>query len=177
MALLSHIPYYQLSAEASFAAARKEANARAFWNHKNGGVMAMTDEAAIQQLMNDMTGAWNRGDAEAFGARYRADGTFTNVNGTFHVGRDEFNRRHEEIFRGVFKGTTLSMTIKKLRFIVPDVAVVDVDVGLSGCQAQPPRVQIGDDGALHTCLLLVLVKQDACWWIAAYHNVWRAAAR
>ena len=38
--------------------------------------MASPDEIAIRQLMDDMTDAWNRGDARAFGARYRADGTF-----------------------------------------------------------------------------------------------------
>jgi uncharacterized protein (TIGR02246 family) len=137
----------------------------------------MTDEAAIQQLMNDMTNAWNLGDAVAFGARYLADGTFTNVNGMLHIGRDEFNRRHQEVFRGVFNGTRLSMIAKQLRFITPDVAVGDVDVSLSGCRVQPPGVQIDSDGALHACLLLVLVKRDDGWWIAAYHNVWLASSR
>jgi uncharacterized protein (TIGR02246 family) len=138
--------------------------------------MATIDEVAIQQLMIDLTHAWNRGDAKAYGARYRADGTFTNVNGTFHVGREEFDRRHEEVFRGVFKGTTLALTTIELRFIRPDVAIVDIDVGLAGCKAQPPGVQAGPDGVLHTCLLMVLIKEDGSWWIAAYHNVWRSIA-
>jgi uncharacterized protein (TIGR02246 family) len=136
--------------------------------------MATTDEAAIQQLMSELADAWNRGDAQAYGARYRADGTFTNVNGSFYVGRDAFNRRHEEAFRGIYKGSTLALTTRELRFIRPDVAVVDVDTSLSGFQA-PPGVQAGPDGALHTCLLMVLVKESSSWWIAAYHNVWRSA--
>ena len=57
--------------------------------------------------MGELTDAWNRGDASAFGVRYRGDGTFTNVNGGFYVGRDEFNLRHDEVFRGVFKGTII----------------------------------------------------------------------
>jgi uncharacterized protein (TIGR02246 family) len=137
--------------------------------------MATADEAAIQQLVGELADAWNRGDAQAYGARYREDATFTNVNGTFHVGREEFNRRHEEIFRGIFKGTTLALTTRALRFIRPDVAVVDIDVGLSGVRATPPGAQAGPDGALHSCLLLVLEKEGGSWWIAAYHNVWRSA--
>gem|GEM_PF-3960352 len=58
-------------------------------------------------------------------------------------------------------------------FFRPDVAVVDIDASLSGLQA-PPRMQIGRDGALHTCLLMVLVKERGSWWMT-YHNVWRKA--
>jgi uncharacterized protein (TIGR02246 family) len=137
--------------------------------------MATTDETAIQQLMIELCDAWNHGDAGAFGARYRPDGTFTNVNGTFHVGLDEFNRRHAEIFEGHFKGSTLRLTPRLSRFIRPDVAVVDVDLGLAGCRIKPPGVQADPDGTLHTCLLLVLVKEGGSWWITAYHNVWRSA--
>ncbi|SRR5579871_555633 len=135
----------------------------------------ITDEAAIQQLLNELTDAWNRGDAQAYAARFQADGTFTNVNGTFYVGREEFDRRHEEAFRRVYKGSTITAAIKKLRFIRPDVALVDLDLGMFGWQGQPPGVQKGTDGTLHTCLLMVLVKEGGSWWIAAYHNVWRSA--
>jgi uncharacterized protein (TIGR02246 family) len=138
--------------------------------------MAATNEAAIARLLSELADAWNRGDAKAYGVHFQADGTFTNVNGTFHVGRDEFDRRHEDIFHGIFKGTTLALTPKKLRFIRPDVAVADIDVTLSGDRAQPPGISAGHDGALHTCLLLVLVKDDGVWSIAAYHNVWRTTA-
>ncbi len=93
--------------------------------------MATPDEAAIAQLMSELVDAWNRGDAEAYGARYRADGTFTNVNGAFYVGREEFNRRHEEIFRGYLRGTTLAMEPRLLRFLGPGVAVADIDLSLS----------------------------------------------
>jgi uncharacterized protein (TIGR02246 family) len=137
--------------------------------------MPNADETEIQQLLGELTDAWNRGDASAFGARYQADGTFTNVNGGFYVGRDEFDLRHDEVFRGVFKGTTLSMTVRKLRLIRPDVALVDIDVGVFGCHAQPPGIHAGSDGALRTCLLMVLTKDHRRWWIAAYHNVWRSA--
>jgi uncharacterized protein (TIGR02246 family) len=138
--------------------------------------MPSADEKEIERLLGELTDAWNRGDAAAFGARYRADGTFTNVNGGFYVGRDDFNLRHDEVFRGVFKGTTLSLTTRKLRFLRPDIAVVDVDIGVLGCHVLPPGVQAGPDGALRTCLLMVLTKDHGTWWIAAYHNVWRSVA-
>jgi uncharacterized protein (TIGR02246 family) len=139
--------------------------------------MPTTDEAMIQQLLNGLVDAWNGGDTEAYGARFLADGTFTNVNGMFHENREEFNRRHEEIFHGPLKGTTITLTARKVRLIRPDVAIVDIDCGVLGAKVQPPGVQAGTDGALRTCLLLVLLKESGSWWIATYHNVWRATLR
>ena len=139
--------------------------------------MPTTDEAMIQQLLDELVDAWNRGDTKAYGARFLADATFTNVNGMFHDSREEFDRRQEEIFRGALKGTTITLTPRKVRFIRSEVAIVDTYCGVFGAAVQPPGVQIGDDRALRTCLLLVLVKQSGSWWIAAYHNVWRATVR
>src|SRR5271156_1757775 len=87
--------------------------------------MSNTDETSIERLLSEMSDAWNCGDARAYGAHFQADGTFTNVNGTLHIGRDEFDCRHEEIFQGIFKGTKLALTTRRLRFIRPDVAVMD----------------------------------------------------
>jgi uncharacterized protein (TIGR02246 family) len=133
------------------------------------------DETEIQFLLRDLIDAWKLGDAKAYGARFRPDGTFTNVNGGFYIGREEFDLRHEEVFRGVFKETELSLTIRNICFVRSDVALVDIDVGVFGCVARPPGVQITSDGALRTCLLMVLTKDRGEWWIAAYHNVWRSA--
>jgi uncharacterized protein (TIGR02246 family) len=128
-------------------------------------------------LIDELTDAWRRGDAKAYGARYQADGTFTNVFGAFYVGRDEFDLRHDEVLRGIFKGTTVAMEIRKLRFLRRDVAVVDLNIRLSGVDATPPGLPLGPDGALRSALLMVLTKERGRWEIAAYHNVWQAAAR
>ena len=131
-----------------------------------------SDEAAIRRLLDDLTDAWKRGDAQAFGARYRDDGTFTNVFGTLHVGQDEFIRRHADVFHGFLKGTTIALTIRTLRFVRPDVAVADIDVAYSGFQAMPRGVRPAHDGLVHSSLLMVLLKEADGWWIASYHNVW-----
>lgn len=137
--------------------------------------MATADEDAIEQLLSELVDAWNHGDARAYGARYRVDGTFTNVDGIFFVGDKAFVRRHEEIFRGYLRGTSLGLSVKERRFVRPDVAVVDVDSSLSGMQVHLPGVNATPDGMVHTCLLLVLVKEDGAWWIATYHNVWQSS--
>ena len=137
--------------------------------------MPAADESEIQTLIDELTGAWKRGDAKAYGARFLPEGTFTNVNGELYVGREAFDRRHAEVFGGVFRGTTLAMTINKLRFVRPDVAIADVDTEVSGSRLRPQGVAVGPDGVLRSRLLMTLVKEQGAWWIAAYHNVWQAA--
>ena len=137
--------------------------------------MPTAGESEIQKLIDELTDAWKRGDAKAYGARLMPEASFTNVNGEFYVGREAFDRRHAEVFSGVFRGTTLAMTINKLRFVRPDVAIADIDTELSGAQLRPQGVAVGPDGVLRSRLLMALVKEQGAWWIAAYHNVWQAA--
>jgi uncharacterized protein (TIGR02246 family) len=137
--------------------------------------MTSADERDIRILIDELTGAWKRGDAKAYGARVMPEATFTNVNGEFYVGREAFDRRHAEVFRGVFRGTTLALAINRLRFVRPDVAIADIDAEVSGAQLRPPGVAVGSDGTLRSRLLMVLTKERGAWWIAAYHNVWQAA--
>ena len=137
--------------------------------------MTAADQDAIQTLLDELTDAWKRGDAKAYGARFLPDGTYTNVNGEFYVGREEFDRRHALVFAGVFRATALSLTLKELRFVRPDVAIADIDTEVAGAQLRPPGVAVGADGVLRSRLLMVLAKEQDVWRIAAYHNVWQAA--
>jgi len=120
---------------------------------------------AVDQLLGELAGAWNAGDARAYGARFCPDATITNTDGTLDLGRDEFVRHAEEAFQGVLAGTRLSLAVRKLRLVRPDVAVVDLDLRISGVPG----------GELRTSLMLVLVEEDDRWWITAQHNVKQSA--
>jgi len=120
---------------------------------------------AVDQLLAEIAEAWNAGDARAYGARYCPEGTFTNTNGTIDMGRDEVVRTAEEAFQGVLAGTTVSLAVRKLRLVRPDVAVVDLDLRISGVPG----------GELRTSLMLVLVAENGRWWITAQHNVVQSA--
>ena len=99
------------------------------------------------------------------------DVSFTNIFGTVRFGREEFIERHKEIAQTFFKGATAKSSITKLRFVRPDVAVVDVAGELSGFQKVYPGLPVGKDGILRNKLLLVLVKENGAWWITEFHNV------
>ncbi len=130
---------------------------------------------AVDQLLAETAEAWNAGDARAYGARYCPDGTFTNTDGTLDLGRDEVVRTAEEAFQGVLAGTKLSLVVRKLRLIRPDVAVVDIDARVSGMPTPPPGASNGPGGEVRISQMLVLVEEDDRWWITAQHNVMQSA--
>lgn len=63
------------------------------------------------------------------------------------------------------------MTVSKIQFVRPDVAIVEISTELSGFQGMPPGVKSTTDGKLRTQLQEVLIKDKDEWRIASYHNV------
>jgi uncharacterized protein (TIGR02246 family) len=133
--------------------------------------VAPGDEAAIRAVVAEESAAWNVGDAKAYSAHVAEDVSFTNILGVVMYGRKAFESRHAEVFATVFKGSRLQQTIRRLRFVTPDVAIVDVDTEVRGFAGLPPGVKPFPDGTLRTRLLQVLVRRGGEWWIEAYHNV------
>ena len=130
---------------------------------------------AVDQLLAELAAAWNAGDARAYGARYRPDATITNTDGTVDTGREEFVRHAEEAFQGVLAGTKLSLAVRELRLVRPDVAVADLDLRISGMPVAATEASNGRASEMRTSLMLVLVEEDGRWWITAQHNVPKSA--
>jgi uncharacterized protein (TIGR02246 family) len=133
------------------------------------------DESEIRLIVDEEVAAWNAGDAQAYARHFAVDGTFTNIYGMVFEGHDDFERRHAETFGSFFKGGTRRETIRRLKFIAPTVALVDVDTEVRGFGIMPVGVPTPADGVLRTHLRQVLVKGQAGWTIASYHNVAIAA--
>jgi uncharacterized protein (TIGR02246 family) len=130
-----------------------------------------TDEMAVRKIIQDQVTAWNKGDAEAYSQRFATDGTFTNILGMFYTGPEAFRERHDQIFKGVFRGTTKQEDIVSIKFWRPDVAIVETLQTVSGIQKFFPGTTPDAKGRLRTRLLQVMVKDDGEWKIAVYHNV------
>jgi uncharacterized protein (TIGR02246 family) len=131
------------------------------------------DEAAIRNILQEEVAAWNKGDAQAYSQHFAADGTFTNILGMFFTGHQAFLDRHEEIFKGMFRGTVLRQDVVSLRFVRPQTAVVETLTWVSGFSPSgpPPGAQTDANGRLRTRLLQVMVKDADGWKIVVYHNV------
>ncbi len=129
------------------------------------------DESRLRQIVAEEVAAWNVGDAKAFSQRFAEDGSFTNIRGTVFYGHRAFEDRHAEIFKTIFKGSKLAMSVSKIRFVRPAVAIVDISTELSGIQRTPPGVKSMADGKIRTRLQEVFVKDKGEWSIVSYHNV------
>jgi uncharacterized protein (TIGR02246 family) len=128
------------------------------------------DRAAIAELIAAEDAAWTNGDAVAYSRAVATDCVFTNIFGAVFVGHPGFEEQHARIFSTVFRGTRLRQTIDHMRFVRPDVAIVNTSAELTGVQAFPPGVQ-AHNGLLLSKLLQVFVKENGAWEIASYHNV------
>ncbi len=131
------------------------------------------DTIAIHNIIQEETASWNKGNAKDYSKHFAKEGTFTNILGLFFTGNEEFELRHEQIFKGVFKGTEMTQKIVSLRFVHPDVAILETLTLINGfSQDGPPKgTYLDEKGRLRTRLLQVMVKEGDEWKIAAYHNV------
>jgi uncharacterized protein (TIGR02246 family) len=125
----------------------------------------------IKQILTRQEEAWNRGDAIGFSMDCDDSITFTNILGKVFFGRNLFSERHAEVFSTLFKGSVLSLAIRRIHFPDPDVAVADLGAAVSDYQALPPGVREPPDGVLRTSLLQVFVRNGPAWRVVAYHNV------
>ena len=128
-------------------------------------------ETAIRAIVADQAVAWNAGDGEAYARRLAPEASFTNLFGMVFYGKAAFAQRHSEILRTFYKGTTKKHSIRRIRFITPDVALVDIDNEVHDVKAMPPGIIVPADGVIKTQLMEVFVRRDGQWWIEAYHNV------
>jgi uncharacterized protein (TIGR02246 family) len=128
-------------------------------------------EAIIRGIVADQATAWNRGNAEAIASRVAPDVSFTNLFGMVMYGKPAFVQRHTEILATFYKGTTKHHAIRRIRFVTPDVAIVDIDNEVRGVKALPGGIVVPADGVVKTQLMEVLVQRDGGWWVEAYHNV------
>jgi len=131
-----------------------------------------SDTVAVQTIIQDEVVAWNKGDAAGYSRQFAKEGTFTNIQGMFFVGQKAFIDRHDQIFKDVFNKTTLQAKIVSLKFVRPDVAIVETLSIVSGLVGSPPPgAHLDAKGQLYTRLLQVIVKDAGDWKIVTYHNV------
>jgi uncharacterized protein (TIGR02246 family) len=135
------------------------------------GAQTSPDEAVIRNIIKDETDTWNKGDAVGYSRHFAAAGTFTNIRGQFFSGYPAFLKQHEAIFEGIFKNTILKQDVVSLKFIRPDVAIIETLTSVAGVAQSPPGVAKDDKGRMRTRLLQVVAKEGGVWKIVSYHNV------
>jgi uncharacterized protein (TIGR02246 family) len=126
-----------------------------------------TDELAVKALVASYDAAFNAHDTKAFAATFAPDADFTNWVGQSAHGRAEIETFHVPIFTLVYKNGSQKITGTQIRFIRPDVAVVDVRSDVTG-----GKTFDGKDIPLVKFLMswTVTKEPDGRWLIKVMHN-------
>jgi uncharacterized protein (TIGR02246 family) len=130
-----------------------------------------TAESTIRRIIADQAAAWDAGDAIRYAKRVSPDVSFTNLFGMVMYGGPAFVSRHSQILATFYKGTTKTHIVRRIRFVTPDAAIVDIDNEVHGVTAMPAGIVVPADGVVRTQLMEVFFRRDGEWWIEAYHNV------
>ena len=127
------------------------------------------DDAAIRALLAAQVEAWNRGDAAAWSKPFAQDADFVNIFGMVFTTRKEIEERHTTVFATIFKGTHTAVTVRRLGFLTPRLAIVDTDHVVTGYGALPATLH-PVDGAVRTRMRYVMQKGRTGWSIVAAQN-------
>ncbi|QIS01192.1 SgcJ/EcaC family oxidoreductase [Nocardia brasiliensis] len=127
---------------------------------------AVAPHAEIQALFVELAQAWGRGDADAYGAAFTEDATYTAWFGTLYQGRADIVESHRALFGSFLKGTEMAVDIVGIRCYGADFAIVNSRGDLYKGGAKAPR-------RLGKAQTYTLVRQDNRWRVAAFHNTKR----
>lgn len=88
------------------------------------------EETAVRQIVQQVQDGWNAHDSKAFAKPFSAGADYVVVNGMYTNGRDAIEKGHTGIFTTIYKDSRNIATIKSVRFLRNDVAVVHIEWNL-----------------------------------------------
>jgi uncharacterized protein (TIGR02246 family) len=122
---------------------------------------AKADEAALRENVKALETGWNTKSGATFAKPFAEDADYVVINGMYIKGRAVIETQHQRIFDTIYKDTTLSLTVKQIRFLRPDVAVVHVNGIRKG-----PEKELNQEAMI----TFVMTKEKGSWSIAAFQN-------
>lgn len=118
------------------------------------------DETAIQALFDVTREGWAQGDSELFASAFADEADFINITATALRGKEEIARHHAQLWATVYEGATVTSGTMRIRFVRPDVAVIE----------QEHTLRMGEVER-HAHALSVASQNDGHWKIEATHNM------
>lgn len=120
------------------------------------------DDKALRTIVQTLEDGWNAGDSAKFASPFASDADYVIVNGQHIRTRAVIDFGHKQIFGAIYKGSKNKHTIKQVRLLKPDVAIVHVEWNLVYGEKLENKAR-----AMNS---IVAIKKDGKWEIAAFHN-------
>ena len=121
------------------------------------------DEQSIQEIVQQLEAAWNASDSKAWAAHFAEDASFIHIFGGQLDGRVAIEGSHRVIFDTIYKGSRNQITIRGMRLLKEDVAVIWAAARLQTAPGNPM-------GELESRPTMVMVKDEGKWQIVAFQN-------
>ncbi|MFE3557305.1 SgcJ/EcaC family oxidoreductase [Streptomyces sp. NPDC059193] len=123
------------------------------------------DRDAVCGVLESLVDAWDHNDADAYGALFTKDATYTTFVGSHYEGRSDIVNAHQALFDGFLKDSKLADSFLGIRFLSADTAVVT---------GRGDTYTDDEPGELSKVQTYTLVREaDGQWRIAAFHNTQR----
>lgn len=123
-------------------------------------------ESSVKQTLTDYIDGFNHHDAAAIAAKFAEDADRTTVRGDVSHGRGAIEKSYAGLFGGTLKNAHRSATVKSVRFLTPEIALVDADYELTGRTTNSGAEQPPAKGLLS----LVMTRHGDTWLITAFHE-------
>ena len=122
-----------------------------------------TKSAQPAELIRDFVDGWNAADGARLAQPFAETADFTAVNGLRVKGRDLIGAGHDELLSTLFHGVTLAASVVSVRFLSPDIAVVEAEFTYPGKAILP--------GVTRALAQYVATRSDKGWEIAVFRNM------
>lgn len=131
-----------------------------------GGARANTskDEALVRDIPQQIARGWSEGDGSVIAAVYADDGVLVAGHGVVVRGPADIARYHNEQFLSELKGSKLTVQVASVRFLEPDVAILQTEGGI----LWPGQTELaaGNLGIQS----FVVVKRGGQWRVKLFQN-------
>jgi uncharacterized protein (TIGR02246 family) len=126
------------------------------------------DEDAIRQVIEQRRVAWNAQDTKTYASLLTSDADIVSATGRAAYGREEIIRLYVEQMSGPYRGAKVASTVvTRIRFVRPDVALVDTEFEMEGVHARDGAVMPLISGLTN----FVLTKEDGGWLISSIRGM------
>ena len=122
------------------------------------------EETKIRAQLEIMRDGWNSGSGARYAEPFIVDADYTVWNGMYANGQATIAAQHQYIFDTFYANTTLHYGETHIRFLRDDVALVRFEVSYLTRENGERIQEVG------TRPLMVFVKNDGQWQIAAFQN-------
>lgn len=125
--------------------------------------MNRADDGAIRELLDRQVKGWNSGDPEAYASVFTADADYVTFLGSHHKGRKAIATSYAPLFKKLLHGSRLNIGITQLRFLTPDVALIQANAAVTkrARRRNPRNTRVNTS---------IAVRTDDGWLLAASQN-------